>query len=673
MEKAKSILLKLLPYIIILIATLCCNYLYFYNGLNIGDDYKFHLANIYEQYELLKSGKPIGEISPYIGIGLGSGTRLFYSPIPHFLIAFIAYLFNISIISSYKMVMITLVFISGVFMFRFAYAFTKSNKIIALICALCFVLFPYRSFDAFHRFAVAEAFAICFLPLFFMGLYHIVSFKDKINVLSFIEVIIGGALLYLTHNITAVFAFIAGIIYLLFNIKSIIKLMRNYKYTIYCFVSVVILVGLISVTMFTQLQLMSTNLYNVTNRVVMWTDIDSVINRSGEQFTYSGFLNVFSLVYNYPEIFNYSKLLFGVAIFILSCVSFVIIDGILKEKIKMKYIHLTISIPIYILLISIIDRRIEMYLGALIFLISYLIVTFVKDNKEEKVKNIVKDINVYYVITMLILCMCFMEFGGLWKLVPEMLLNIQFPWRLWALFQLFTSMFIGLIMYYINYKKVSKIIMCILIALFMVCNQAVIDNRASYDLKHDNNWINEVNETYLDSSIAMGFNKEYLPQIYFDDSYKSLYKNSLYNKVKYKIFYDTSKIEDYYYKPVVLKGNSDIEVIDSFADKHTINIDVNKSSLIQMPIFYYEGYNIKVTDINTNETYEVKPINIDGFVSFNLESGTYEVQTSYEGTTLRKVAKVYCVVSSSLVFVGLIYGIYEFIKRKKDSSLQKDS
>ena len=92
-----------------------------------------------------------------------------------------------------------------------------------------------------------------------------------------------------------------------------------------------------------------------------------------------------------------------------------------------------------------------------------------------------------------------------------------------------------------------------------------------------------------------------------------------------------------------------------------------------MPIFYYEGYNIKVTDINTNETYEVKPINIDGFVSFNLESGTYKVETSYEGTTLRKVAKIYCVVSSSLVFVGLIYGIYEFIKRKKDSSLQKDS
>ena len=673
MEKAKSILLKLLPYIIILIAALCCNYLYFYNVLNIGDDYKFHFANIYEQYELLKSGKTIGEISPYIAMGLGSGTRLFYSPIPHFLIAFIAYLFNISIISSYKMVMITLVFISGIFMYRFAFSFTKSNKIISIITALCFIFIPYRSFDAFHRLAVAEAFAICFLPLFFMGLHHITHFDEKIDILAFIEVILGGALLYLTHNITAVFAFIAGIIFLLFNINSIIRLMRNYKYAIYSFVSVVLLVGLISVTMFTQLELMSLNLYNVTNPKVMWTDIDSVIKRTSEQFVYSGFLNVYALVHNYPELFNYTKLILGVILFVISCILFVIIDGVLKEKIKFKFVHLAISIPLLFILVSLIDRRVEMYLGCIIFLVCYLLVKFNKENKGIDIKNIIKDVNVYYVITMLILCMCFMEFGGLWKLVPKMLLNIQFPWRLWALVQLFASMLVGYLMYYINYKKVAKYCMIIIVALFMVCNQAVIDNRASYDLKQENNWIYEVDAKYLDSPIAMGFNKEYLPQIYHDSKYKSQYKNSLYNKVKYKIFYDSSKIVDYYYKPVVLTGKSNIEVINAFADEHTINIDVYESSLIQMPIFYYEGYNIKVTDIITNETYEVKPINIDGFVSFNLESGTYKVETSYEGTTLRKVAKVYCVVSSSLVFVGLIYGIYEFIKRKKESSLQKDS
>ena len=45
---------------------------------------------------------------------------------------------------------------------------------------------------------------------------------NKINVIAFIEVIFGGAILYLSHNITALYAYLAGIIYLLCNIKNII-------------------------------------------------------------------------------------------------------------------------------------------------------------------------------------------------------------------------------------------------------------------------------------------------------------------------------------------------------------------------------------------------------------------------------------------------------------------
>ena len=60
-----------------------------------------------------------------------------------------------------------------------------------------------------------------------MGLYDITHFKDKINTIAFVEVILGGSLLFLSHNITALYAFVFGIIYLLVNIKSIIKLFKE--------------------------------------------------------------------------------------------------------------------------------------------------------------------------------------------------------------------------------------------------------------------------------------------------------------------------------------------------------------------------------------------------------------------------------------------------------------
>lgn len=672
MEKAKNILLKIIPYIVLLIATLLGNYLYFYNGLNLGDDFKFHFGNIQEIYKLLNEGKPISEISGYIGMGLGSGTRLFYAPIPHYIVALMAFILNISVISSYKLVMFILIFISGVFMYRFALSITNNRRVISLISALAFTLYPYRGFDMYHRIAVAEAFAITFLPLFFMGLYHITHLKDKVNVLGFVEVIIGGALLYLSHNITAVFAYIIGVLYLLFNIKNIILLMKQKRYLVYCFSSVVLLVFIISVSFVTQFELMATDLYNVTNSKIMWTDIESVIDRTSEQFIYSGFLNVYSLTYNYPELFDKQTLIYGVIAYICSCLAFVIIDGILKEKIKKKYIHLIISIPILFVLISIIERRIETYFGATIFVIAYLCILFFKDNDENTNSNerIYKDVNFYYVILSLIICYVLMEFGSVWKVLPSALLNIQFPWRLWALVQLLCAMLVAILLKYLNYKKALSFIICVLVSMFLVCNQAIIDNRASYTYNLDSNWAFEINDTYLDSPTAMGFNKEYLPQIYFDSNYKSNYKNSIFNKVKYKIFYDSSKIEDYYYKPVVLEGNSNIEVIESFADKHTINVSSEELTLIQMPMFYYKGYSVSAINTNTNEKTELEVINVDGFVSFAVDKGKYIITTNYEGTTLRKTSIVCCVFGSSITLLALIYGIIEKRKRNKQRNLQ---
>ena len=58
-------------------------------------------TNFIEQYETFISGNKLSPISGIIGAGLGSGTRLFYSPLPHLTVSLLSVfyrLFDLSII-----------------------------------------------------------------------------------------------------------------------------------------------------------------------------------------------------------------------------------------------------------------------------------------------------------------------------------------------------------------------------------------------------------------------------------------------------------------------------------------------------------------------------------------------------------------------------------------------
>ena len=273
MEKLNKFLLKSLPYVLLLIFTFMGTYLVFYKGLNNGDDYKYHIGNVYDYYITFLNKDTLNPISGNLAMGFGIGNRLFYSPLSHFMIAIMSVVVNVfggSVFLGWKIVVVVSVFISGIFMYRFALHFSKNNKIVALIAASCFVLYPYRLFDAFCRLAIAEAVSIMFLPLFFMGLYDITHFDKKVNSLAFIEVILGGSLLFLSHNITAFYTFIAGVIYLLFNIKGIIKSLKLRNYILYCGVAVVLLIGISSISLFSQLELLNLDLYNVSNPITIF-------------------------------------------------------------------------------------------------------------------------------------------------------------------------------------------------------------------------------------------------------------------------------------------------------------------------------------------------------------------------------------------------------------------
>ena len=237
MSKTRSAIVGFLPYLMILAFSLIGTYLVFYEGFALGDDFYFHLGNIHDKFQTIISEGSLSAISSNLALGYGMGGTLFYSPVPHFTVVIFALIFNsfgVSIITAFKFVLVNTVIFSGVFMYHLAMRISKNNRVASLVASALYVLYPYRIFDAFSRSAFAETFAFMFIPLFFMGLYDLVNIKEnERSLLPFIEIILGGALLYLTHNLTAMIIFIAGILYLIFNIKTIFSILKKPRYIIY--------------------------------------------------------------------------------------------------------------------------------------------------------------------------------------------------------------------------------------------------------------------------------------------------------------------------------------------------------------------------------------------------------------------------------------------------------
>ncbi|MBQ8164078.1 MAG: hypothetical protein IJZ93_06940 [Clostridia bacterium] len=648
MEKAINIFKKAIPYILIYIFARIGAQLVLHDGLNVGDDYWFHMANILDKYKSVLDGEGFSAISGNLAMGLGSGGGLFYSPLSHLtvvIMALILNVFGVSLMSAYKVTLVLSVFVSGVFMYRFAIHFSKGNKIASLLSAACYILYPYRLFDAFCRLAFAEAFSFLFIPLFFMGLYDITHFDKEIKIIPFVEVIAGGALLYLSHNITALYAFIAGILYLLAKLPAIIKLLKNKKYIIYGASSVVLLIGISSIALFSQMELMATDLYNISDEVRMWTNAEEVVTRVGEEWNYSGFLNLIWL--NNKKV-STSFLFSGIIMFILGCALCVIADRLLSRIDKLKYFHLLISGVVLFVTVSITARRFEIYLGAIVFYLLYAFLSYTKAKETED--KIYKNTLFWFSIGMIVLLFYIMREAWVWKIVPQMMRNIQFPWRVWSLVQLFVSVLVGIVAYYYANKRTAICALAVFVGFLSVGNMAFIEKRIA------GVWESEISESYFDRSSAIGFNKEYCPQVFFDDEYTPEHYRSLYYSIKTKIPYSLDKYEDYSLKPVILDGKGKINVNECFAPEYDMSIELSEDSLIQLPLFYYPGYKISALSENGEEI-TLDGENTDGLVSFRLEAGSYRVTTEYEGTTLRKISKVFTVLSIIVTVGALCYAV----------------
>lgn len=662
----KRILNKMFPYALILAISIIGTYLVFYDGFAWGSDFQFHFSSMLDKYTTILEKGSFSVISGNLALGLGVGNGLFYSPLSHIIPVFMALIlkaFGISLLSAFKITFVLNVFLSGIFMYRFAIHFTKNNKIASILASGAYILYPYRLFNAFCRLALAEAFSFLFIPLFLMGLYDITHMeRDKIKLIPFCEVILGGALLYLTHNITALFVFIIGIIYLIANIGKLIPLLKSKKYILCASVSVILLVGITSIMLFSQFELMGTGLYNITDEVRMWTNGEEVASRGGEEFSFCGFLNLpflkgkgISAVTVYTEIIMY----------LLSCAVFIISQMLLNKMQKLKYWSLLISGVLLFGTATIILPRLEIYLGLIVFYLIYIFIYFAKEKHEKPMKPIYKSVLFWFSIGVIIVAFIFMEFGEIWLYMPKLLRNIQFPWRLWSLVQISASILVGIIANYLGTKRISYVIFAIVVGFLVVSNQALVEKRLAYN--EGKRWGTEISEEMYETHSSIGFNSEYCPQVFFDKNYASEYQNSLYYKIKYVIPYDFNYDKFYFYQPEILDGRGEITVNSAFAPSYEMEINANEQIIVQMPLIYYPGYKILVENTKTGEKIKLNGENIDGLVAFALDKGSYRVNTKYEGTALRKISVAFTILSSLTVATAISY---EIIKKRRGSLCQ---
>lgn len=690
-----DILYRFIPYIIIFLASIFGGIVLFYNGFPKGDDVAYHFSNIYDMYLDLKSGS-IASISDTLACGFGFGKNLFYSPLVHLSTAVLAIIlepFGVSLLNALKFNLFISIFISGIFMYRFSMHISKNKKIISLIAALIYVLYPYRYFDMLCRVALAEAYAFLFFPLFFMGLYDFIHIEDRNTggMIPCLEIILGGSLLFLTHNISAIYAYFFGIVYLLFYVKKIYYLFKYDKSLIlYAVVSAILLLGIASKTLFSAYSLYQTKLYNVSDEVRMWTNAEYLANRNDFEW-YSGLLNLEYLTGRNCGI-NIKTASLDALYFSISTLGIVLLDHFIAKIKYTKYFHSIIACLVGLALAFIFQLRTEVVLGIVLFLVTYLFYSYKEGiekldlkallaffgiatvffivsmvayktalygvlifasvlyaisytvlHKKKKCAKIYKESNMdlYYLVFAHIVTIILIVGGGIWYIMPSTLRSIQFPWRLFGFLAFFTSILTVEILK--NVKSKYFILVASLGAAFlMVVSEAIPEKTLAYNLNKEGSnpsgWLYELSDSLYKDSGAIGACREYFPKIYYyNETYTPAYENSLYRRIRNHLM-NTSLFK--MPNPVIISGEVQYKLDRIQNEEITYILDVKEeNSLIQIPITYDAGYKVNLVDNNGNFV-NVGILSKEQKVAFYLNMGSYRLSYLYSYNMIQNIKPV---------------------------------
>ena len=226
---------------------------------------------------------------------------------------------------------------------------------------------------------------------------------------------------------------------------------------------------------------------------------------------------------------------------------------------------------------------------------------------------------IIFAILSVILCMT----KNIWEFAPDILCNIQFPWRLLGFSGFFISTIAGINLFIIL-KKIFKnkenglIFVIIPIALLSLLYAYSLDYK-DYTVKKDDNESIEFINNNINNIVYMNINREYMPS----KTYKALSQNP--ERVDGESIF-------------IIKGDANIESANKNELVYNITLtDIKANTSIEVPFLFYKGYNVYIeNDKNGKRDIDVKESDY-GFLKIDIpkeyENGMikveYKTPTSY--------------------------------------------
>ncbi|MFV0536622.1 MAG: hypothetical protein ACK5M3_04525 [Dysgonomonas sp.] len=241
--------------------------MYFYNPLHPGQDFFFHYRRLHALMDGIKTSPYLIYLDYGAMDGYGYFTKAFY---PDFVLIPFALIGNLTSIEfAYQFMIFTMTVLCGIFTYVAVNKVYK-NSFTASISALLYTFAVYRLLDIYHRAAIGEALTFTFLPLVFLGLYHIIKGDYK----KWYILTIGFSLMIFTHLISSVLMVIVAIIILLIYCKSLVKEPKRFYYLLLSGVATLFIVSYYFLPMIEQ---MASNSFYYESRNLMSKTQDAAL------------------------------------------------------------------------------------------------------------------------------------------------------------------------------------------------------------------------------------------------------------------------------------------------------------------------------------------------------------------------------------------------------------
>ena len=275
------------------------------------------------------------------------------------------------------------------------------------------------------------------------------------------------------------------------------------------------------------------------------------------------------------------------------------------------------------------------YMIGLPFIVILLLLPFMykKIKEEDGIGNII--------IFAILLCISIfmMIFPGIWNKV-SVLDTIQYPWRILLYSVLFISIITGYIIKQLLKKENVYTIFILIVSYCLLFSFMIGSNvRFAKNLSSDFNFVNQEltdSDDYGSLSFSIGFAHEYLP-----------------NNMNTEYIIEKGKNID------ILTG--DAEVISDSRENNKLKIKLKnkeENTKIELPLIYYEGYNIILKDTSGEEKNIDYQMSEKGFIVINIDKvSEYEILINYTGTTIYKICDIIAIITL------VIYIVY-IVKRK---------